>query len=119
MLNLAKTNKQYKFDAALFSYLVPCYLAVFAECNKGEAKGVVFFSLVVQQLLTKSSTMLDDVLTESSSVLDDEQKSFGRDPIAHEDHELTDLIAELLALQNKVNFGLLLELCVYIVNNFG
>jgi hypothetical protein len=88
VLCFATSKEENEFEVALFVYLIPCYITAFMECDKAEAKGVVFFVLVLQLLLSKSSTMLGENQTEEPekpSVVD-----------------AADLIAQLWALQNKV-----------------
>jgi hypothetical protein len=89
MESLAKTKNQYRFEAALFSYLIPCYITAFVESNKGEANGVIFFGRVLQLLLTKSSSMLDS--------------NQPQEPVSVRD--TADLIAQLWLVQNKVILG--------------
>jgi hypothetical protein len=88
MLSHAQSNKQYRFEAALFTYLIPCYLAAFVECNNGEGEGVVFFGRVLQLLLSKSSSMLGE--------------NQPQEPLEATVRNTADLIAQLWTLQNKV-----------------
>jgi len=88
MLSLAQSNKQYRFEAALFTYLIPCYLTVVAESNNREVKGIVFFGRVLQLLLSKSSSMLVE--------------NQPQEPVEATVRDTADLIAQLWTLQNKV-----------------
>lgn len=87
MLHNVKSDEMYELEAALFSYLIPCYLSAFIESNNGDDKGVIFFGSVLRLLLIKSSSMLDTSLRRPAKV-----------PV----RDSADLIAQMWELQNKV-----------------
>jgi hypothetical protein len=46
ILSLAKINKQLRCEAALYCYLIPCYLTALTECvAMREAKGIAVYSI--------------------------------------------------------------------------
>jgi len=87
-----KISEQYEYEGALFSYLIPCYLTAFIKSNTLDAKGLVFFGSVLQQLLMKSSRLLDMRL---------------KRPVEVPVRDCADLLAQMWELQNKVYPGFL------------
>jgi len=89
LLILVKITKQLKHQAALFGYLIPCYLTALMECSNTNADGAFFFCQVVVQLLDKIESMLNENQEEpeicSSKALD-----------------TTEVLAQVWILQNKV-----------------
>jgi hypothetical protein len=88
LLSHAKTKKHLRCEAALYSYLIPCYLTALTECSNAEAKGAVFFCRVAVQLLNKIESMLDE----------DQQKPDKSPKVP----EPTDILTQLWMIQNKV-----------------
>lgn len=94
ILSLAKTNKQLRCEAALYCYLVPCYLTALTECGNAEAKGAVFYCRVLVQLLNKVESMLDEG-----------QDKADKSKQVPDTSDVTEALVQLWILQNKVSFG--------------
>jgi hypothetical protein len=90
LLRHVKTKKQLRCEAALYSYLIPCYLTAMSECTNANAKGAVFFCRVLVQLLNKIESMLDEDQREP----DKSTKNL----------DATDILTQLWMMQNKVFF---------------
>jgi hypothetical protein len=88
LLIVVKITKQLKHQAALFSYLVPCYLTVLMECSNTNADGALFFCQVVVQLLDKIESMLNGNQEEPE--------------ICSKALDTTEVLAQVWILQNKV-----------------
>jgi hypothetical protein len=88
LLTRVKTKKQLRCEAALYSYLIPCYLATMTECNNAKAKGAVFFCRVVVQLLAKIESMLDEDLREADK--------------STSSPDASEVLTQLWMMQNKV-----------------
>jgi hypothetical protein len=94
ILSLARTKKQLRCEAALYSYLVPCYLTALTECSNAEAKGAVFYCRVLVQLLNKIESMLDE-----------DQNKADKSKQVPNTSDVKEALIQLWILQNKVPFG--------------
>jgi hypothetical protein len=100
LLSHVKTKQLLGCEAALISYLIPCYLTALMECSNAEAKGAVFFCRVVVQLLNKIESMLDK----------DQRNKADRYQVP-DTSDVSEALSQLWILQNKVYF--VFYLCKY------